>query len=101
MTDATNDLEDACLPKVDADIICITKDGRRIKLSKIGDSHLINRIKYFKRKLTNMPTEAIYIGDSVYAEDAVEAENAYNEALAEGITLHIREMEKELKRREQ
>lgn len=71
-----------------------------MRLSKITNGHLINRIKYFKNKLNDMPREFIYMGDSVYAEGAVEAENAHNEALAEDIKIHIKEMEKEAKRRE-
>ncbi len=81
------------------DVVCVTKDGQKIKLSEIGDNHLINRIKYFKRMLENRPSEAIYMGDSVYAEDAVEAENNRNEMMAEGITKHLGLMEKEAKKR--
>ena len=70
-----------------------------IFLKKINDRHLINRIKYFEKKLANRPSEAIYIGDSVYAEDAVEAENSHNEAMAEGVKEHIDQMKKEAKKR--
>ena len=80
-------------------VICVTKDGRRIKLSKIGDNHLVNRIKYFKRMLNDMPSEYYYFGDSDAAGDAVESENAHNEAFAEDIREHIQEMEEEAKRR--
>ena len=72
----------------------------KIFLKKISNQHLTNRIKYFERKLLNMPGEEIYVGDSVYAEDAVEAENTHNKCLAENIKKHIFEMKKELKERE-
>ena len=78
---------------------CITKDGQRIKLSEIEDTHLTNRIKYFKKMLARRPSEMVYIGDSVYAEDCVDMENTHNEALAEDIKEHIKEMEEEKERR--
>lgn len=80
-------------------VICTTKDGRKIKLSEMGDNHLINRIKFMKRMLADRPSEFIYMGDSVYAEDAVEQENIHNEYLAEKITAHIKLLEKEAKKR--
>lgn len=70
-----------------------------MKITKMTDQHLINRIDYFERKLANRPSEMIYIGDSVYAEDAVDAENTHNEGLAEDIKIHINEMKEEVKRR--
>lgn len=81
------------------DVVCVTKDGRKIKLSEIENNHLINRINYFKRMLANSPGEYTYTGNSEYAEDAVECENAHNRRLEEDITLHIRMMEKEVKKR--
>ena len=80
--------------------ICVTKDGQKIRLSKIGDIHLVNRIKYFKRMLDDMPGDMYYDGDSDAAGDAVESENAHNEALAEDIKEHIRAMEEEVKKRD-
>ena len=71
----------------------------KIDLSRFSDEHLKNRINFFKRRLVNIPLEQVYIGDSDAAEDAVEAENRANEILAEEITWHIRDMEKELKKR--
>jgi len=79
--------------------VCVTKDGRRIKLSEIEDNHLINRVKYFKRMLADSPGEMVYMGDSDYAEDAVECENAHNRQLEEDINAHINCMEAEAKRR--
>ena len=79
--------------------ICITKDGQRIKLSEIEDNHLTNRIKYFKRMLARRPSEMVYVGDSVYAEDCVDMENTHNEALAEDIKEHIQKMEEEKEKR--
>ena len=71
----------------------------KIDLKKITDQHLINRIKYFERMLANRPSEMIYMGDSEYAEDCVEMENAHNEELAENIEAHIWEMKDEAKDR--
>lgn len=71
----------------------------KIFLKKISNQHLINRIKYFERKLANRPSEMVYIGDSVYAEDCVDMENAHNEALAENIKTHILQMKEEAKER--
>ena len=68
-------------------------------LTQFTNLHLSNRLKYFKRRLADRPSEFIYMGDSVYAEDAVEAENAHNEALAEDIKIHIEDIEEEVKRR--
>jgi len=63
------------------------------------DQHLINRIKFFKRKLENWPSESYYVGDSDYAEDAVKAENVRNEVLADDIREHIADMKRELSKR--
>lgn len=71
----------------------------KINLKKITEIHLINRRNYFKKMLANRPNEMMYAGDSVYAEDAVDAENAHNEGLAEDIKTHIWELEEELKER--
>ena len=70
-----------------------------MEIVKMTNQHLVNRIAYFERKLANRPSEMVYVGDSVYAEDAVDAENAHNEALAEDIKMHIDEMKEELERR--
>ena len=62
--------------------------------------HLVNRIAFFERKLANRPSEFVYIGDSVYAEDCVEMENSHNEAMAEDIKGHIKYMKRILKIKE-
>lgn len=64
------------------------------------NQHLINRIKFFKRKLVDMPSEMVYMGDSDAAEDAVNAENTHNEVLAEDIREHITDMKRELNKRQ-
>ena len=69
-----------------------------MNIQKITNEHLMNRIKFFEKKLSNKPT-AIYIGDSPHAELAVEEENEYNKKIAEKIRLHINEIKKEAKKR--
>ena len=58
--------------------------------------HLENRIAFFETKLKNKPPEQCYIGDSDYAEDAVDQENRNNERIARDIIKHIKKMKKEL-----
>ena len=70
-----------------------------VDLTKFTDSHLINRLKYFERMLANNPGEQCYVGNSEYAEDAVECENRHNEILAEEITEHIENLKEELENR--
>jgi len=80
-------------------VILMRREEIKLRLTKISDIHLLNRINYFKRKLAHMPSEAVYVGDSVYAEDAVDRENTHNEVLAINIRAHIKEMEHEAKAR--
>ena len=48
------------------------------------ESKLIkNRIAYLEHFLFTRPPEQVYMGDSEYAESAVEQENQQNELLAE------------------
>jgi len=68
-------------------------------LTKLIDEHLKNRLNYFKKMLANRPSEMLYVGDSVYAEDAVDAENAHNEGLAEDIKIHIGDIKEEINKR--
>ena len=68
-------------------------------LTKMTDLHLSNRLKYFERMLANRPSEMIYMGDSEYAEDAVESENAHNEDLAGDIEIHIMDLKEEIAKR--
>ncbi len=59
--------------------------------------HAINRKEYLKRILAKRPSEQFYMGDSEYAEDAVEQENYNNELLAENIKKEIKKCEKYIK----
>ena len=68
-------------------------------ITKISDQHLINRIKYFERMLDEKPSEQTYMGESFYAEQAVESENTHNELEAEKIKNHIKYMRSELNQR--
>ena len=70
-----------------------------IDLRKITNQHLINRLRYFRRMLADNPGEQYYMGNSEYAEDAVECENMHNEILAEEIKEHIEELKAECKQR--
>ena len=71
----------------------------KIQITKISNQHLLNRIKYFEKKMFSRPEEMIYIGDSDYAEGAVESENRQNEMIAEVIEAHLKYMKKEAKKR--
>jgi len=70
-----------------------------MRITEITDQHLINRIRHFERFLETKPPEAYYMGESSYAEQAVECENQQNEMLAERISNHIKRMKSELKKR--
>ena len=70
-----------------------------MKITKITDEHLINRIKYFEKVLANRPDEEYYMGDSDYAQDAVDQENRHNENMAEDIEAHIKYMKSEARKR--
>ncbi len=63
-----------------------------MKVTQMTKEHLRNRINFFERKLKERPEEQYYMGDSDYAEQAVEQENRLNEELAEKITAHIKYM---------
>jgi len=52
--------------------------------------HAANRKAYLQRFLSKRPPEQVYMGDSDYAEDAVEQENRHNEYLAEMIEEEIK-----------
>lgn len=70
-----------------------------MKITQITNQHLTNRIAYFKRKLAKAPSEQCYIGESDYAESAVEQENTHNNLLAQKIESHINYMKKEARKR--
>jgi len=70
-----------------------------MKITQISDEHLLNRIRYFERFLATKPIPEVYIGDSEYAEAAVEEENRRNDDMADKISAHIAYMKKEAKRR--
>lgn len=72
---------------------------KEIKIKQMTKEHLENRIAFFERKLENKPQEQHYIGDSDYAEDAVDQENRNNERIAKDIVKHIKKMKKELANR--
>jgi len=60
--------------------------------------HIKNRIKYLKLFLESMPDEQYYMGESDYAEQAVDSENAHNMLLQKEIETEIKRLEKKLKK---
>ena len=70
-----------------------------MKITEITDEHLLNRIRYFERMLFEKPQEQVYIGDSEYAESAVEQENRFNDDMEDKIRSHVAYMKKEAKNR--
>lgn len=70
-----------------------------MKITQITDEHLINRIKFFERKLADRPPYACYVGDSDYASDAVDMENRHNDELFEAIQSHVKYMKSEARKR--
>lgn len=72
---------------------------RRKRITKITDQHLLNRIAYFERMLSEYPGYQAYMGDSEYAEQAVEEENRQNEELYKQVEAHIKYLKSEAKKR--
>lgn len=77
-----------------------TKDGIVIDMKDMTTEHIKNSINIVDRILRDMPFEAIYMGDSDAASDAVEQENARNESLREAWELKKSMLKEELSRRE-
>jgi len=71
-----------------------------MKVTEMTKQHLVNRISFFERKLANAPGEQHYMGNSIYAEDAVESENIHNKIFTEKIVGHIKYMKRILKSKE-
>lgn len=59
--------------------------------------HAVNRKAYLQRMLSLRPAEAYYMGDSIYAEDAVRLENEHNDRLADMIQEEIAKCDKYFK----
>lgn len=57
------------------------KDSKAIKIKDMDDDHIRNCIKLIDKIISTYPGEQVYMGDSEYAEMAVEQENAHNEWL--------------------
>lgn len=73
-----------------------TRAGEYMKIRDMETSHIQNCIRMLERKLTSRPVEQVYIGDSDYAEDAVESENRHNEWLTELFSEKIKQFKHEL-----
>lgn len=79
-------------------MIWTTKAGKSIHVTAMETSHIKNTIAMLKRN--RWPGgEAFYMGNSVYAEDAVEAENRRNEGRDEEYGERIKVFEEEIERR--
>lgn len=76
-----------------------TKDGTKMLLSEMTESHIRNCIAMLRRELTKKPDTSVYVGDSEYAEQAVESENRINNEIAEQLVESINELNRELARR--
>ena len=81
------------------ELIWTTKDGRCIPIKDMTNSHLLNTIKFLTKKINNYPGYQCYMGDSVYAEDAVERDNEINEEHRKECFLMCDEMKKEARTR--
>jgi hypothetical protein len=79
----------------------ITQTGEKLKVREMETSHIENCIKMLKRLLDTRPPEQVYMGESDYAEEAVEQENRINEDRAEAIESTIDSFKRELKMRKE
>ncbi len=69
-----------------------------MNIAQITDSHLINRIKFFEKRLGTRPHH-VYIGISDYASDAVDMENETNDEIEAVLRAHVLIMKTEAKKR--
>lgn len=77
------------------------RDGTVTPVRELQYSHLINIIKMLERTLDARPVYIPYMGDSEYAEDAVESEEMHNEALAQDIVEKLNVLRAEKRRRDE
>lgn len=80
-------------------MIWITADGTKMNVRDMSLSHLINSISMVEKQLKSMPPYAVYTGESEYAEQAVESENAHNEEVREILSMRLDGLRKEAHRR--
>jgi hypothetical protein len=74
-----------------------TKTGEKINVKDMSISHLENSIKMLERQLDKKPMPESYMGDSVYANSAVDCENDLNDRIEESIKYTIAVLSKELR----
>ncbi len=81
--------------------VWIQKDGTKISLRDMTQSHLKNSIALLKRNREKIESQwpQVYMGDSPYAEDAVESENTYMQYAMDDIDEKIHLLESELSSR--
>lgn len=70
-----------------------------MSIKEITNQHLLNRIKFFERRLSEKPTLQIYMGDSEYGYSWVEQENRQNDEIESKIKNHIAYMKREARAR--
>lgn len=80
-------------------MIWTTKKGKEIEIKHMTDTHLANAIRFIERKIDSYPGYQTYVGNSEYAEDAVEAENRANEEHLYDLQFYLKEMKAEQRRR--
>jgi hypothetical protein len=73
-----------------------TKSGQILDIKDMSESHLKNSIAMLRRILANDPGEQYYMGDSVYAEEAVAMENAHNEQVRKDLHTTLVRLQREL-----
>ena len=73
-----------------------TKSGELIDIRSMSDSHLQNAIGMLERVIASYPGVQVYVGDSEFAESAVEQENRDNRLLLTQRTAALQLMKKEL-----
>lgn len=56
-----------------------TKDGTKIPISQMSDSHLDNALKMVLKQIESYPGYQVYTGENDNSEAAVESENRINE----------------------
>ena len=77
----------------------IDKNGKSWEVSEMETSHIENCIRLLEKAIDSAPEEQFYMGDSDYAESAVDAENRHNADILEELEDKLGVFENELKSR--
>lgn len=76
------------------------RTGERIKLTDMDDRHLENTIRMVGRQIDSYPGDQAYMGDSDFAEEAVESENRINRERLDGLMNAYSSLKREQVRRQ-